>query len=428
MSSKKPVSAFPLMQKLAWSVLLVWPVMAQAAGAAGKADLQQAIAQLVQKNQQQEARILALEQRVAALASSGSAAVAARSDVAVAAPVAAVSPVASTQPVVSGQAPLPVVNEVPKSIEDIYQEASGFAAGKFSIEPGFTYTHYDTRELMLNGFLALDSIFLGTINLDRIRSDTMTLDLTARYSPSPRWQLDVNVPLVARDSTYFSGGSGGSSTTLSQVSVSQGPKLGDVSFGVGYKLVEEDADKPDIVWSVRTRAPTGKHPYGIKLRQSADNNNLSTPDELPTGNGVWGVTTGLSFVKTVDPAVLFANIGYTHNLSKSFTDISATAGVTQAGEISLGNSWTWGAGFAFALNDKLSLGTSYSQQITRSSRVRQSGGQWANVIGSEANAANLNLGLTYAPSKSLSIIPNLSIGLTPDTPNYAFSVKFPYRF
>ncbi|WP_204377073.1 hypothetical protein [Aquitalea pelogenes] len=49
-------------------------------------------------------------------------------------------------------------------------------------------------------------------------------------------------------------------------------------------------------------------------------------------------------------------------------------------------------------------------------------------MGSSANAANLNLGLTYAYSKRLSIIPNLSLGMTPDSPNYAFSVKFPYRF
>src|SRR5262245_32324168 len=52
----------------------------------------------------------------------------------------------------------------PKSVENIYDEASGFFGnGKFSFETGLTYTHYDSRQLILNGFLALDSIFLGNI-------------------------------------------------------------------------------------------------------------------------------------------------------------------------------------------------------------------------------------------------------------------------
>lgn len=59
-----------------------------------------------------------------------------------------------------------------QSVSNLYDEASGFfGGGKFSFETGMTYTHYDTRALVLNGFLALDSIFLGNINIDRIKAD-----------------------------------------------------------------------------------------------------------------------------------------------------------------------------------------------------------------------------------------------------------------
>ncbi|RMC96536.1 transporter [Aquitalea palustris] len=406
---------------LTTALVLAFPLQAQAE--ISLESLQQQISALAQTNQQQENRIRQLERQLASLQHGNTAASAANN------PASSEAPAASSGAVAAGSGPaLPVVSEVPKSVEDIYQEASGFAAGKFSIEPSFTYTHYDTRELVLNGFLALDSIFLGNINLDKVVSDSVTLGLTTRYSPSPRWQLDVDIPFVARDATYFSGGAGGAANSVSQGSVQQGPTLGDVSFGVGYKLVEENADWPDIVWSVRAKAPTGRNPYGIKLVQSADNNNLSIPDRLPTGNGVWGLSTSLSFVKTVDPAVLFASLSYTHYLDGHFSDISPTAGVTQPGDVRLGDSWSWGAGIAFALNDKLSLGLSYSQQMVQQARMRQQGSSWTDVVGSSANAANLNLGLTYAFSKHLSIIPNLSLGMTPDSPNYAFSVKFPYRF
>ena len=70
-------------------------------------------------------------------------------------------------------------------MEAIYQEASGFTqgSGRWSVEPSLTYGFYDVRDLRLNGFLALDSIFLGNINLDSINSETLNLDTALRYKP-----------------------------------------------------------------------------------------------------------------------------------------------------------------------------------------------------------------------------------------------------
>ena len=101
-------------------------------------------------------------------------------------------------------------SEPAQSVSNLYDEASGFfGGGKFSVETGITYSRYDTRQLILNGFLALDSIFLGNLNLDRIKADNWTLDMTARYNLAQRWQFDINVPVVYRESTYSSGGAGG---------------------------------------------------------------------------------------------------------------------------------------------------------------------------------------------------------------------------
>ncbi len=95
--------------------------------------------------------------------------------------------------------------------KSIYQDASGFfGGGTFSLETGLTYSHYDTRQLFLNGFLALDSIFLGNIGVDQIDADIWTLDLTGRYNWNQRWQVDINAPVVYRESTYQSAGAGGS--------------------------------------------------------------------------------------------------------------------------------------------------------------------------------------------------------------------------
>ncbi len=317
-----------------------------------------------------------------------------------------------------------------QSVTNLYDEASGFfGGGKFSVETGITYSRYDTRQLSLNGFLALDSIFLGNLNLDRIKADNWTLDLTARYNLDNRWQFDVNVPVVYRESTYQSGGaSGGDAGAASEASVSRDPTIGDVNVGVAYKFMDESANTPDAVFSVRVKAPTGKDPFGIKLVQATDNNNINYPESLPTGNGVWSITPGVSLVKTFDPAVLFGSLSYTYNMEESFDDISSTAGQKNPGKVKLGDSFQLGLGVAFALNEKMSMSFSVSDLIQRKSKIKYDGGDWQSAVTSDANAGYFNVGMTIAATDHLTIVPNLSIGLTEDAPDFTFSLKFPYYF
>ncbi|WGV20605.1 MULTISPECIES: hypothetical protein [unclassified Pseudomonas] len=319
--------------------------------------------------------------------------------------------------------------EPAQSVSNLYDEASGFfGGGKFSFETGVTYTHYDTRALVLNGFLALDSIFLGSINLDRVKADNWTLDMTARYNLAQRWQFDINVPVVYRESTYSSGGAGGAGASTSDQTVTRDPEIGDVNVGVAYKFLDEDETWPDAVATLRIKAPTGKDPYGIKLRQVEGNDNLSVPESLPTGNGVWSITPGISLVKTFDPAVLFGSLSYTYNMEDSFSDISPQVNSKVPGDVKLGDSWQIGGGIAFALNEKMSMSFSVSDQFARKSKIKPDGGDWQSISNSDYNAANFNIGMTFAATDNLTIVPNLAIGLTDDAPDFSFSLKFPYYF
>lgn len=320
-------------------------------------------------------------------------------------------------------------SEPAQSVSNLYDEASGFfGGGKFSFETGLTYTHYDTRALTLNGFLALDSIFLGNINLDRIKANNWTLDLTARYNLDQRWQFDINVPVVYRESTYSSGGAGGSGPATSDASVTRDPTIGDINVGIAYKFLDESENLPDAVVTLRVKAPTGKDPYGIKLVEDPTNNNLSVPESLPTGNGVWAITPGISLVKTFDPAVLFASLSYTYNMQDSFSDISPQVNSKVPGDVKLGDSWQIGGGIAFALNERMSMSFSVTDQFARKSKIKPDGGDWQSITNSDYNAANFNVGLTFAATDNLTIVPNLSIGLTEDAPDFSFSLKFPYYF
>jgi hypothetical protein len=319
--------------------------------------------------------------------------------------------------------------EPPASVENLYQEASGFfGGGTFSIEPGITYSHYDSRQLFLNGFLALDAIFLGNIGVDQINADTFTFDLTGRYNWAQRWQLDINTPWIYRESTYQSAGAGGSSTSVSEATVTGDARLGDINLGIAYKLLDEGEGTPDVVLSLRAKAPTGVEPYGIKLDRVAGNDNLSIPEDLPTGNGVWSITPGITLVKTLDPTVVFGNFSYTYNFEESFDDISPQRGVKVPGKVDLGNWFQFGLGVAFALNERASMSMSFSELISQRSKIKPEGQGWQTITGSDANAAYFNIGMTFAASDKLTIVPNLSIGLTPDAPDFSFSIKFPYYF
>ncbi|KAB0494207.1 hypothetical protein [Pseudomonas vancouverensis] len=317
-----------------------------------------------------------------------------------------------------------------QSVSNLYDEASGFfGGGKFSFETGITYSRYDTRQLALNGFLALDSIFLGKINLDRIKADTWTLDLTGRYNYNNRWQFDLNVPVIYRETTYQSAGDQNTASVTSEDSVTRDPTIGDVNAGIAYKFLDESVNTPDAVVTLRVKAPTGKEPFGIKIRQTDPNNsNLFVPDSLPTGNGVWSITPGISLVKTFDPAVLFGSFSYTHNFEESFDDISSTVNQKNPGKVQLGDSFQIGAGIAFALNEKMSMSFSVSDVVQRKSKVKQDGADWESVPASDANAGYFNIGMTIAATDNLTIVPNLSIGMTEDAPDFQFSLKFPYYF
>ena len=316
--------------------------------------------------------------------------------------------------------------KAPKSVEDVYQEQHALFGRRFVLETGVTYTHSERNRLVLNGFLALNTIFLGEIAVDSVKSDILTFDITGRYGVSDRLQLDLNAPFVARRTEYRATGLDGDATTASTATVDDS-NVGDVSAGLNYRLLDEQPGRPDVVLNMRLKGPTGEHPYGVETVTDPNNSNLEFPKELPTGNGVWALTTGLSFIKTVDPAILFANIGYTYNKPEDFDDISSDDG-DQPGEVDLGDSVQFGLGTAFALNREMSISLSYSQRVSDDTETKLDGGSWSEVPGSDANAATMNFGVTYALGERTSLLTNIGAGLTDDASDMTVSVKVPYTF
>lgn len=314
------------------------------------------------------------------------------------------------------------------AVQDVAAREQGYFGDRFSIEFGLNYAHFDDARLNLSGFLALDSIFLGTISVDETSADVLTTDLTARWSITNRLQLDANVPYLYRHANFQSGGAGSNASGLIDAQLSDSG-LGDVSVGASYRVLTETFTRPDLVFHMRAKAPTGRDPFGIELVEvEGSAGNLTIPEKMSFGTGVWSTSAGVSVLKTLDPMVVFGSLTYFHNWKGSFGDIDEAPG-DQPGSVRLGDALQYGVGVAFALNERSSLSTSFTQRFVQRSELLPSGAtDWRKVVGSQANVALLNFGATFALSDKISLLANVSTGMTEDAPDLVAGLRLPIRF
>jgi hypothetical protein len=315
-----------------------------------------------------------------------------------------------------------------ESVEAVTKREQGYFGDRLSFELGATYSHFDDARLNLSGFLALDAIFLGRISLDEATSDVLVADLTARYGVTDRLQFDVNVPYLIRRSNFQSGGAGGNAAGLAEATL-WGDGIGDINFGASYRLLRETPGRPDVVLNARVKAPTGRHPWGVELIEVPDTEgNLSIPETLSTGSGVWSASAGVSVLKTLDPMIVFGSFTYFHNFSRHFSDIDDALG-DQPGTVKVGGAFQYGAGVAYALNDRSSLSLSFTQRFVRRTQLRRDGEDaFRNVVGSQANVGILNIGANFALADKVSIITTVGVGMTTDAPDMMVSVRVPFSF
>lgn len=280
--------------------------------------------------------------------------------------------------------------------------------GTFIFEPGIQYSHTSRTRISISGFTLFEAIVLGRVISEDIKRDLITSFINLRYGLIRNLQIEMKIPWMYRkDREVFTSGSSSVEHTVDE------NDMGDIEATLSYQIVRERGWVPDIVLTIRGKSRTGKDPYGLKTETVEGTERLA---ELPTGSGHYGISTGFTFVKSSDPAVLFFNIGYFYNFER---DVGVQGGVDY-GKVKPGDSIEFGFGMAYALNEKLSTSVSYQQRI--GFKTKQNG---TKVVNSDVNVGSVYLGISHVVSEKASVNISVGIGLTKDAPDVTVELRIP---
>lgn len=278
--------------------------------------------------------------------------------------------------------------------------------GKLIFEPGFQYTHISTQRLDITGFTVLPALVVGIIQVEKIKRDILVPSVTFKYGITDAIELDLKVPYLVRFDNYTFGEIG---DRVSRDVDEWG--IGDVEGALLLHLIREKGARPDVIASVKVKSRTGKDPYGIPY-ETVDT--YSIPKELPLGSGHWAVEPGLTFVKTSDPAVLFANISYFYHIKR---DVGH-----DIGKVDPSDSINYSLGLAYALSEKLALSMAYEQKFFN--KIKINGVKQAET---DINVASLLFGVSHLLGRRTSFNFTVGIGLTSDSPDIQVSLRMPIR-
>jgi hypothetical protein len=177
--------------------------------------------------------------------------------------------------------------------------------------------------------------------------------------------------------------------------------INDISFGLNKILVRENQSLPEISVSASGTAPTGKSNYDVG-------------EIYTTGNGHWHADTGLHFLWTADPAVIF---------------MGATAGYTWPKHLDSQQTYSYGwdysyyLGTGFAVNEKVSFSGRFLGAYTPA--VKYNGDREGRY---STDSFYASLGVGYRMYDNVVFEPQLTFGLNNASDMVQFGLGFSKKF
>jgi len=175
--------------------------------------------------------------------------------------------------------------------------------------------------------------------------------------------------------------------SASNVSDSSKSGAGDLALGLFYTLKSESSSLPSITTSINVTTPTGS------TADPADLNRLST------SAGFWGLTTGFSLSKTIDPAIVFFNIGYQH----TFDDDQFGSNIQP------GNTFNYGFGAGLSVNSAVAFSARVSGSYQKETKLNKK-----QVRGTSSEAISLISSMSYRLNYGTRLETTFNLGASDD--------------
>lgn len=243
------------------------------------------------------------------------------------------------------------------------------APQQFTLDVGVFYSRREAPALVqLN----------GVPTLANAEVDVFTTLLIGRYSLARNTELFASASYGHQQAYLYSGAQRLSEATRSE--------FGDIGLGVRRTVIEEGPGRPDVIVSLDARIPTGQ----------------TSP----------ALGAGVTLVKSLDPVVLFGTLGYRHTRSRDFADIT---------RLEPRNRFDLTLGYAFALNDTLSINTAILNSFQRATT-------FSNASLRSTNTSSLQLGMTARVAKGVYLQPSVSYRLDGSTRGYTAGLNVPITF
>ena len=290
------------------------PVAAQQSSSASSAGEMRQALDLIARQQArldaQEARIQALEQRLAGGAPNSAELASGQSSVSGAsrpsAPAAdAGTSVAQRPDAPVGEAP-PDVDRPPEVAVLGEQGSVVTRAGQLTAEMQFDYARADRNRALFRGIEVVESVLVGVFDINESRQDVLTASAGLRYGLFGNVEIGARLPFVYRNDKSVLAPIQGTTDNPGAATIdssTSGKGIGDLELSARYQLSSARGGWPFLIANLQLVVPTGTDPFEIPRDA------LGRASRAATGSGFWGVTPSLTAILPSDPAVLFGSIG-----------------------------------------------------------------------------------------------------------------------
>jgi len=297
--------------------------------------------------------------------------------------------------------------------------------GSFQVDLDFSYTHFSTNQLFINGFSILPILVVGNIDIQRVRREVFVTSFTAKYGLMNDLQLEVRIPyLVSFNRVSSAVGLSGAGTAKQTVeTTSETADLGDVEATLYYQFWKERTNRPALIFGLTWKSKSGRDSFQID----------DPANKPPSGTGFTSLRGIISAIKTADPAILFGSVSYAYAFPRQNVVLHDVRLPPTLIDFDPGDNFTFGMGLAYAINYRLTLSFQFVDSITFTSEIarrdERSGEKVKSAVpNSFLNAAFLRMGATWGLTPTQTIEISLTQGLTGDAPDFTLGIKLPWRF